>query len=656
MRNVFLLSTLLTCFSHVSLAATPSLVTALDDFAQLPAIQHPALSPDGHYLATQCSNGRRFEICIADLTDKQPTIHFGTGDEAQIKHVSWGSNKHVLVYIQQTRDVALRFQTIEVEYDRIYAFNVEQQTGVVLMNGIGGSIRNLTHVVALLPDQESVLMQILLADDNDKLDYRATIYQVDLNDGRSERIKQGALSVRNFVYDAEGKLLAETKLLERHNSFTLDSYLPEKHTIYKQDTAIVPFSVMGMVDSGKIAVQFDDQRGAMSLSLADGQLDPLTFQGEIVGQTGSAITDDYRNTLLGFEFWDGVLPDQMFTHGRFAGLKKALAQAMPDKKVLIVSWTRDLKTFLLKATEAGKPDDFYTFSLNTGMMDALGTSSTLPAEHVFSQVMPIEYQANDGLKIHGFVTLPPGKTVKQGPFPMILMPHGGPESHDDASYDWMAQYYASLGYAVLQPNFRGSSGYGVEFRNKGFGEYGGKMVTDVIDGYHNMVKKGIAAKNGFCAIGWSYGGYSALQMAVKSADLIKCAISVNGVTDPVHQKKYRSQVGSQQWYYYDQYLGLENNQGKIRSYTPLENVEQIKAPVLLLHGNQDSTVPFIQAEKFRDAMQTYNKVPFRFVEVDAQDHYFQDVAARKTVLTETTEWLKMYFPLKTTQSKSEKPE
>jgi dipeptidyl aminopeptidase/acylaminoacyl peptidase len=141
---------------------------------------------------------------------------------------------------------------------------------------------------------------------------------------------------------------------------------------------------------------------------------------------------------------------------------------------------------------------------------------------------PFPYKARDGLDIPSYLTLPPGKTPKM--LPVVILPHGGPRARDEMAFDWQAQFLANRGYAVMQPNFRGSSGYGRRFEEAGYGQWGLKMQDDITDGVRKLIADGIADPKRICIVGGSYGGYAALAGAAFTPDLYACAVSWAGIS------------------------------------------------------------------------------------------------------------------------------
>ena len=298
----------------------------------------------------------------------------------------------------------------------------------------------------------------------------------------------------------------------------------------------------------------------------------------------------------------------------------------------------------VRAQSEGKPAQYYLFETNGPAVSPLAEAAPQLKGTVLGSVETVTYTAQDGREIEGYLTLPSGKSRADGPFPLVLLPHGGPEARDTAAFDWWAQAYAAAGYAVLQPNFRGSAGYGQEFRNAGFGEFGGKMITDSLDGAAWAVEQGIAKEDGYCIVGGSYGGYAALQGAVLGGSDVKCAISVNGVTNPFSAVG-DAPAGSDAFSYWEDYMGISRfaNDEEKKTINPRERAGEIKAAVLLIHGREDTTVEYAQSRALADLID--NRPNFKFVSMKGEDHYLGSRDARQTVLKESLDWLATYMPV-----------
>ncbi len=250
----------------------------------------------------------------------------------------------------------------------------------------------------------------------------------------------------------------------------------------------------------------------------------------------------------------------------------------------------------------------------------LSSNDQLPQE-LMADIKPIEYEARDGLKIHGYLTLPKDKEAKK--LPAVIFPHGGPAARSTQSFNTWTQFFASRGYAVLQPNFRGSIGYGDKFHELGDNQWGGTMQDDVTDGTKWLIEQGIADPANICIVGASYGGYAALMGAVKEPDLYKCAISINGVANLTAIISFGRQfVGGKAW---TKKIGLEGESAKLVS--PYYQAKKIKVPVLIVQSKDDPVVPNRQGNDMYKRLK-YLKKPVTYVEVDNGDHHLDTAETR----------------------------
>jgi dipeptidyl aminopeptidase/acylaminoacyl peptidase len=223
---------------------------------------------------------------------------------------------------------------------------------------------------------------------------------------------------------------------------------------------------------------------------------------------------------------------------------------------------------------------------------------------------------------------------------MVVLPHGGPEAHDDYEFDWWAQFLASRGYAVLQPQFRGSSGFGDEYRRAGYGQWGGLMQDDVTDGVNAMIAQKIADPKRICIVGASYGGYAALAGAAFTPDLYKCAVSISGVSDlPVMlgATKIRGGDESNALAYWRDSIGSPTDKAVIDR-SPARAADRIKVPVLLIHGLDDTVVPIAQSELMAGALENAKK-KYTFVKVKGEDHWMSNSESRQQIMKELEKFL-----------------
>jgi dipeptidyl aminopeptidase/acylaminoacyl peptidase len=256
------------------------------------------------------------------------------------------------------------------------------------------------------------------------------------------------------------------------------------------------------------------------------------------------------------------------------------------------------------------------------------------------------YKARDGLEIPAYVTLPPGATTA-AKLPLIVLPHGGPTARDTYDFDFLVQFLATRGYAVLQPQFRGSWGFGDAFENAGDGEWGGKMQTDLLDGITALAASGEIDASRVCIVGASFGGYSALAGATLYPQAYKCAASIAGISDLGVLLNEKARVYGRDSGAMDELrenLGAQSS-AKLEAASPLRHAAAAaRTPILLIHGDQDTIVPIEQSELMDEKLKALN-IPHEFVVLQAENHYLTKSATRTQTLEALERFLAKNLPV-----------
>jgi dipeptidyl aminopeptidase/acylaminoacyl peptidase len=278
--------------------------------------------------------------------------------------------------------------------------------------------------------------------------------------------------------------------------------------------------------------------------------------------------------------------------------------------------------------------------IKTGRADALGSSYAIDAGDVGPMRM-LRYKAVDGLEIGAVLTLPPGRSEKN--LPLIVLPHGGPATRDYPVFDWWAQAYASRGYAVLQPNFRGSEGSGAAFRLAGRGEWGRKMQTDISDGVADLARQGIIDPKRVCIVGASYGGYAALAGVTLQQGLYRCAVSVAGVADVARMLSTDIRESGQNRTVI-RALRTEVGTGRdMKDVSPANFAARADAPIMLIHGVDDIVVPFDQSRQMAAALSRAGK-PHEFIKLEGEDHWLSKGETRLAMLKASMAFVEKHNP------------
>ncbi|MDB5952252.1 MAG: hypothetical protein JWR65_4107 [Massilia sp.] len=304
-----------------------------------------------------------------------------------------------------------------------------------------------------------------------------------------------------------------------------------------------------------------------------------------------------------------------------ARLHGTLSAQFPGSAVRFLNFTDDGNTLLFAVYSDRDPGAFYLYNKLTNRADLLFTAMTSIEPDDMSERRPIAFKSRDGLDLYGFLTMPrhaPGARL-----PMVLMPHGGPHAvYDTWGFDTDAQFLASRGYAVLQVNFRGSGGRGVNFERAGYREWGAKVQDDLIDGVKWAVAQGEVDASRVCAYGVSFGGYSALMLAAREPAMFKCAVGYAGIYDlNLLYKEDSARREKVAFNTIDKYIGQDKAQ--LDRFSPVTLAAQITSPVLLVHGGNDKTAPIEHAEAMRAALIKVKREP-EWVLAPDEGHGFYD--------------------------------
>lgn len=313
-------------------------------------------------------------------------------------------------------------------------------------------------------------------------------------------------------------------------------------------------------------------------------------------------------------------------------LAASLSKAIPHLPIIdILDASADEQKLLIRASSDVDAGRYYLLDRATRQLRILLQSRPELDGVVLSPMRSVSYPARDGKQIPGYLTLPVGNDRN---VPAVVLPHGGPSARDDWGFDWLAQFYAARGYAVLQPNFRGSAGYGDSFMPlDGFRSWR-TSIGDIVDGARWLVSEGIADPNRLVIVGWSYGGYAALQSAATEPGLFKSVVAIAPVTD-----LKRVLADSQGWSNHALMRGFLGSGSALDGASPVELADRITAPVMLVHGKLDQNVQYQQSERMAARLKGVGR-PARFITFDKLDHQLDDAEARRQVLAESDAFIR----------------
>jgi dipeptidyl aminopeptidase/acylaminoacyl peptidase len=450
------------------------------------------------------------------------------------------------------------------------------------------------------------------------------LYRVDLDTGACERIARGLEFMAGWALDAAGAVVAHSEYMESSGKWTLRTGDEGGSLLATFREPLQDISLAGLGrTSGTVLIEKSKPE---EWSLTDGSHSPIETDGLVDG----FIHDPTTRLLVG-ALISGDKPHQQFFAPAFKARQAALRKAL-GAEPFITSWTADFKRLVVYTEGDGDAGTYWLVDGPSAKPRAYSYPDIPDADVGSTRV--VVYKASDGLEIHGILTLPPGRIAKN--LPLVVMPHGGPQYHDRLGFDWLAQAFAGHGYAVFQPNFRGSDGYGLTFRDAGFGQWGRKMQTDISDGMAELVREGVADPKRACVVGASYGGYAALAGVTIQHGLYRCAVSYAGVSNLHRMFSGDYPAWADQWTagsrYVLKFMGVQSvDDSLLFSLSPAHLAEHADAPILLIHGEDDSVVPIEQSREMEQRLRQFGK-PVELLTIKSEDHWLSRDATRKQML------------------------
>ena len=381
----------------------------------------------------------------------------------------------------------------------------------------------------------------------------------------------------------------------------------------------VPLRPLAVAEDGRIFVSTAPDDGPLGIYLMDPATQERTevyrhdvVDAELVVDSdgnawGARIEPDYPSIVA-------IDPDNAE-----AALVQQLQGLFPGRFVSIANATTDGQLVLVSVQDDNQTPEVYVFERETRQMQRLFDLLPWIDDATLAEVRPVEFEARDGLRLRGYLALPPGQV---GPAPMVLMPHGGPHGpRDHWRYDQYVQVLAVNGYAVLQVNYRGSGGYGTRFERLGYGEWAGAMQDDLTDATHWAIETGITEAGRVCIHGWSYGGYAALMSVVREPDLYACSVPAAGVYDHDIQYKKADFTRLTRWgeKYIDRVIGPTAEDRRRAS--PITYLDRLKTPLFVVHGEEDARVPVDHARELMKKLEAAG-IEAQYMEKANEGHGF----------------------------------
>jgi len=628
----------LTALLFIAPASSSTLTYA--DYAALPEKSMVTVSPSGKNLAYRETTNGRDRLIVIDLNTSS-IIRAVDIAAVNPDNIHFIDNKNLILKVSKN---SWRFgYKGRHDVSVAYSFNLDSGKIYQLLtagHGVYEGQNSLGRIIGLSPDHKYAYMPAW------KNLSSYALYKVNLTKKRAPRVYQsGTSDAIDYFVDAKGNVLARERYNNETNIHQLEALQDDDWVvIYQEEAEIMHVSFSGVTPDSKslLMSRHDDENGRWAyhtISLKDGAISEAIFSRE--DRDVENVLTDVNRVVYGVRY-SGFKPSYEFFDKKLNARIDAINKAMPEYTLRIEDYTPDWSSIIFHMDGGGSSGQFIRY--HEGKLELLTNARPNITSEFVNEVQEISYKARDGLTIPTLLTLPKVKEIKN--LPTIVLPHGGPESYDKIKFDWLPQYFASQGYLVIQPQFRGSEGFGTAHKQKGRGEWGRKMQDDLTDAVNMLVKEGKTDPKRVCIVGWSYGGYAALAGATFTPELYKCVVSINGVSDiPQMLKNDRSKYGEDHWVvsYWDRVIASGKlEEGHLEKISPINSVKKITAPVLLIHGENDLVVSFDQSDDMFNAMKEANK-DVTFVEIEGGNHSLTNAKNRAKALESVDKFLKKHI-------------
>ena len=608
-------------------------LTGFEAFAQEPAMSSASVSPDGSHLATLqrfAKDGKQF-LLIYDLGDmaKRP-VTLGS-DRMDIVSAGWANNERLIVRFRQdletldrlganTRQVS-KLATVDrqgkrwLEIPRRRADRRSEFAKTAQQFGGAGVFDRLPK------DDDHILMTY-----DDDQNFVADIFRVNVETGSAQRVAKNSNRVSITYMDDDGDPRLATRFDEGEEAVIHLARLKgetewieigrTQANVDSASSVFGAFRLVGPPSSNEFYVLSNhesDTAAIYTYDLETRQFGEMQFMHPQYDATGvrTRLDEEKNDLIIGFTF-TGKAGDVYLVDPEEKALYEAIDGILPDTAKGIVSRSHDGKTMVIRAAGPKMPPSWYL--LKDGRLDLLGRSMPFLTEDMLAEVEWVRYQARDGMDIPALVTVPRG----EGPFPLVVMPHGGPVARDYWGFDVWAQLLAYHGYVVIQPQFRISEGFGRRHLEAGFARWGHEMQDDLEDAITYLAERKLGDPQRAAIFGWSYGGYAAFVGSFRDPNPYRCAIAGAGVADVPYFRAWLADSGT---------LLEKIYRPTVDGLNPLDHVDSVDVPILVIHGDIDERVPVEESHKFVAKLKQYNK-QHKYIELKGANHFFGTIYYR----------------------------
>ncbi len=580
-----------TLFSVSSLAGVSA-----KDFARLPMFSLPSLSPSGDSFAYMATANDKPVLVTRPLTKKGSKYKVSVIplDGLHVNRIRWINDERLLIVVRMT---VKRPRVGLVNISRIFSINRDGSNPVFFKmkpNELGYYLQYPSMIHSLPDDPKHVLLSL----DHSKHRWATSpVHKVNIYTGERVKVESNARGFAFFHADYSGNVRIAVKALDGGKMWAM----------YYRKTVSAPWTLLQKEtynsDSRMSALRFDYEDDNILLISSKGLEDENIDDGK----------DVYRYNLTTQKV---IGP---YTHPARDAAERVIRKSFEGRAVDLISWVDNitLDKAIYEVSSDTLPAQYYIYDIKARVVNYLGSSyPQLEVDGLtLSPMKEVVYKSRDGLTVPAYLTLPKASTgsPKVKP-PLVVYPHGGPWARDYWGFDNYVQFFASQGYAVFQPQFRGSTGFGYAHLEAGYKQWGLAIQDDITDGVQWLIKEGKVDPNRICIVGSSFGGYAAAMGLTKTPELYKCGVSINGVLD---MKRYHDSLGH--LIYAKLNREITNSDWGIKKVSPYHLRDKIKVPLLLIAGEKDTVVPNKHSKTLYKKLKRKGSV--QYVELPKGEHW-----------------------------------
>jgi len=607
-------SKILLCLAFLGILAAQNVMAEklpLDTFFKNPQFAGFQLSPNGKELAALAPVGGRMNVVVIDLETRKPRAVTGVTTQ-DVSGFMWANNERILFFMDKDGS----------ESFGIFAINTDGTKYRVLVPPLeaqisdGASRVKFTTILDILKDEPDYV----LVSSNERRASSPDVYRMNIQNGRMKIVERNPGNVTGWFTDWDGNVVGAGfqddlqvgfKRLADAESDTWEIVTQARY----DEPSFTPAGITSNPDIGYVTSNVNpdgtarDKAALFHYNFATKQFGEMIYEHDTV-DCCALIQNEKKRDMVGVTYMVGK-PERVWLDERWKNIQASIDIALPDT-INAISSIDDAETIgVVVSSSSTQPPRYYLYDFAENTLEWLADSRPWVDASKMAEIRPVSYQARDGMTIHGYLTIPAGSEGKN--LPMVMNPHGGPWARDGYGFNSEAQFLANRGYAVLQVNFRGSTGFGMNHLLSSRKQWGQTMQNDITDGVKWAIEQGVADANRVCIYGGSYGGYATMAGLAYTPELYKCGINYVGVTDlPLLFKTAPDAWAAGKKQMAEMIGDPDTEEEFLEEWSPSNHADKIRAPVFMAYGLTDPRVNIRHARVMEDSLKK-NNVPYELM-------------------------------------------